>query len=228
MQAVSSGQVEIRLDLAERYLLESEPRMALDQLRTVQGIAPDNPRLHFNLGMTYSVLDDFSRSAASFERAVELDPDYGEAWNNLGQVRQSMRDFAGAAYAYEQALSVSEYMTPEFAAYNLGSLNIEMKKYDEALSWSVLGIEKNRRYIPLYVQTAQLLQKAERYAEAVEVLEAGVTSRPDSAQLRLMLAELLLGLSRDREAMRWFESIIQQSPDSNEASTAQDYLEVLR
>lgn len=221
-------QADIRLELAERYLLDSEPRMALEQLRIVQATHPRNPRLHFNLGLTYTVLEDFENAARAYQQAVALEPSYGEAWNNLGQIKQALGDFESARLAYQRALELEEYMTPEFAAFNMASLFAEQGRIDQALAYSALGIEKNRRYIPLYEQSASLLTRTGRHQQAIDVLEKGVASRPDSLNLQLLLAEELLRVGREQEAKKMFERILRQDPEADEGRTAAYYLEALR
>ncbi|MFN2268573.1 MAG: tetratricopeptide repeat protein [Desulfonatronovibrio sp.] len=225
---VSPEQVDIRLDLAERYLLEGEPRMALEQLRITEEAAADNQRLYFIFGLTYTILDDLPKAAASYKQSLEIKPGSGEAWNNLGQVKQAMGQFEEAKQAYEKALQQEEYMTPEFAAFNLASLYGEQGQWDEALYWSSAGIEKNGRYIPLYEQSAEFFRTTQRYQEAAEILEVGVTARPDNIRLKLMLAEELLSIGREKDAQKWFNRIIQSDPQSEEGQTARHYLEILR
>ena len=225
---ISPKEIESRLNLAKMYLMEAEPRVALEELRLIENEARNNPQLHFFLGVSYKLLNDHERSARAYEKSVTLDPAYGDAWNNLGQARQASGDLEGSRMAYEQALALDGYMTPEFAAYNMASLLAEQGKFDQALAYSQLGIEKNRRYIPLYLQKAELLRRTGRSEEALQVLEKGVLARPDSMHLRLMLAEEFIRVGRVHDARKWFLQIIEQDSVSDEAKTAAHYLEVLR
>lgn len=225
---ISQKEVDSRLELAEKYLVAAEPRSALEQLRVIEGRTKKNPILHFFLGVAYELLNDPERSIQAYEEAVSLDPFFGEAWNNLGQVRQAIGDFEGSGAAYKQALALEEYMTPEFAAYNMASLMAEQGRLADALAYSRLGMEKNRRYIPLYRQSSDLLRRTGRIEEAVEVLEMGVLARPDNMDLKIMLAEELIRLGRAQEARKWFLRVIEQDPESDEAETALNYLDVLR
>lgn len=227
-EEIPMEQVDIRLDLAERYLLDGEPRMALEQLRIVEGVAADNLRLHFIFGLAYTVLDDLPEAAASYKKTLEINPSSGEAWNNLGQVKQAMGEFEEAEHAYAKSLEQEEYMTPEFAAFNMASLYAEQGRLDHALDWSRKGIEKNRRYTPLYEQAAEFLRATEKYQEAAKILEDGVAARPDNIRLQLMLAEELLSIGREQDAKKWFNRIIQRDPQSEEGRTAQNYLEILK
>jgi tetratricopeptide (TPR) repeat protein len=225
---ISPKEVQSRLELAENYLVAAEPRSALEQLRLIKNQAHDNPSLYFFLGVAHELLNDPERSIQAYEQAVSIDPSFGEAWNNLGQVRQAIGEFEASARAYEQALALEGYMTPEFAAYNMASLMAEQGRLDEALAYSRLGMEKNRRYIPLYQQSSDLLRRTGRIEEAVEVLETGVLARPDNPDLKIMLAEELIRAGRERDARKWFLQVMEQEPESDAARTAAGYMEVIR
>lgn len=226
--ALPPQEVESRLDLAKMYLVEAEPRMALQQLKMVQGEAADDPMLYFFLGAAYELLGDHEKSVQAYEQAVALDPDFGDAWNNLGQVRQVVGEFEKAGQAFQRALGLEDYMTPEFAAYNMANLLAEQTEYEQALVYSTRGLEKNRRYIPLYPQKAFLLRKTGRHEQALDALRLGVDARPDSSYLKLMLAEELVRYGLEQEAKNLFARLIEQDPESDEAEKAVHYLEVLR
>ncbi|WP_291321624.1 tetratricopeptide repeat protein [Desulfonatronospira sp.] len=221
-------QAELRLDLAERYLIEGEPRPALEQLQQVQNVSPDNPRLYFNMGLAHTSMEDWDRAAREFEKALELNPDYGEAWNNLGQVRQAQGRLQEARQAYEKALELEGYMTPEFAYYNLATIFQEKGETEKALEYAVRSIEKNRRFVPGYELAGSLYHELDLYDEALRIYGQGAQARLDNTGLGLMYAEELVRAGRISEAKVWFERIIEQNDDSEEAHTARDYLEALR
>ncbi len=225
---ISLHQAELRLDLAERYLIENEPRPALEQLQQVKEVSPDNPRLYFNMGLAHTSMENWDRAARDFEKALELNPDYGEAWNNLGQVRQARGRMQEARQAYEQALEIEEYMTPEFAYYNLASLFQEKGETEMALEYAVNSVEKNRRFVPGYELAGSLYQKLDLYDESLRIYERGAQAMPENAGLSLMYAKELVRAGRLSEAKVWFERIIEQNDDSDEARMARDYLEALR
>ncbi len=221
-------QTDIRLDLAERYLIEGESRLALEQLRTVDRVAPHNPRLHFNLGLAYTALEEWENAAGSFKQALKIRPDYGEAWNNLGQVRMAQGRPDQARQAYKQALAQKEYMTPEFAAYNLASLYYGQEELEEALKYAQESFRKNRRFGPGYVLAGHIHREKGMYEMALHTFEQGVRARPDNAQLTLLLAEELVRSGRINEARQWFNRVVEIDGDSSEAQLAEYYLEALR
>ena len=94
--------VEAMIELASLYGQEHEIRKAADLLEQALGIDPENAMAHYNLGLCYlKVLksdlevseiwedkaDDeafFELAIVAFQRALEIDPEFVEAYNNLG------------------------------------------------------------------------------------------------------------------------------------------------
>jgi tetratricopeptide (TPR) repeat protein len=50
-------------------------------------LAPDDPVLHFNLGNVYAALEDPDNAIKHFVIAIQIDPEYEEAWTNLETLR---------------------------------------------------------------------------------------------------------------------------------------------
>ena len=53
---------------------------ALDLLQQAEQLIPNDPFVHFGLGLTLRRLGEYKRSVDSFLNAVELDPAYSQAW----------------------------------------------------------------------------------------------------------------------------------------------------
>ncbi|UCE17303.1 MAG: tetratricopeptide repeat protein [Gemmatimonadota bacterium] len=94
--------VDVMVELASLYGERNEIRKAVDLLEQILGIDPENTTAHYNLGVCYfKVLksdlevseiwedkaDDeefFELAIVAFQRALELDSEFVEAYNNLG------------------------------------------------------------------------------------------------------------------------------------------------
>ena len=230
-EKVTPEQIQARLELAESYLGEQEPRLALQQILLIKPAARDNPRLYFDLGLTYMALGEEQKAEQVYLKAIQLDQNYAPAWNNLGQVYMVRGSYSQAEQAFKKALSILTYLTPEFAAYNLAHLYLRQKRIDLALQYATLSIEKNWRYIPGYILVAKLYLQKGQLNEAINLLKQGVEANPENTQIILNLAEYLVRTGdpdANEQAKKYFRQILQLNPACQEAQVARDYLDFIQ
>ncbi|MDX1669964.1 MAG: PA2778 family cysteine peptidase, partial [Limnobacter sp.] len=67
---------------------------------------PEDARFAFALGNSFYGQDQKQLAKNFLERAVEIDPDFADAWNNLAQIRFELKDHAGAAQAIDRAIEL--------------------------------------------------------------------------------------------------------------------------
>lgn len=106
------------VNLADAYNRVGDYELALSVLGGVEEVMGDSPNYHNIAGLSFFNVGDFGSALTHFQRAVELNPFYVEAWVNLGTVYLSQGDYAGAVKAYNSALEISDSLP--FAHYYLG------------------------------------------------------------------------------------------------------------
>lgn len=102
--------------------------------------APNSARVHNNYASAVrdhankGNLSDRARllpqAIASFRRAVEIHPEYADAWNNLGAAYSMVGDKANAKTAFQEAIKQDSKL--ENALINLGFLHYEQGSVDQA------------------------------------------------------------------------------------------------
>jgi len=80
---------------------------AAAEFASVTQIAPGNAHAYRNLGAMYYYLDRLDDAAETFERAVELSPDY-TTYSNLATLHFARARYADAAAMYERALAIDD------------------------------------------------------------------------------------------------------------------------
>jgi Tfp pilus assembly protein PilF len=216
------------MDLATSYLTNDYPRLALRQLEAVQDQSDKNPDYHFLYGMIAARLDCRQDACAHLQKAVDLRPDFGQAWNNLGKVYASMGRNEKARAAFAQALKIPTYLTPEYPAYNLARLYAQQEERKMALEMARQSIQHNPGFIPAVFLLNKLLTEENQLHEAGDVLKQGLQASPGNIRLMQDLAENLLRLGKQAQARQWFERIAHTAdPKSESAQVAEDYLELL-
>ncbi len=220
-------ELSLRLDLAEAYIANRKPQLALQELQAIADRAAGEKRYHFALGMAYFALDEPERAREAFARTVAMDPDYGEGWNNLGRVLEFQGKIEEAIAAYQRALGILTYATPELAAVNLARLHLRQGHTDEAEAMARLAVRRNWLYIPAYLLIAQILETKGDLAGAQRIIEEGLAANLDALPLKLALAENILRQGKTTEAKALFHDILKHHRGTPEAKVAHDYLDIL-
>jgi tetratricopeptide (TPR) repeat protein len=90
------------------------------------------PETNFNLGNVFMAMERPAEAVQRFSCAVELDPEYVEAWNNLGNALAEVGRYGAAVRAYRRALDVE----PEYADahFNLAETCHQVRRFRDAKS----------------------------------------------------------------------------------------------
>jgi len=72
--------------------------------------SPTSPQNHNNLGDLYFRRDELDKAAHEFSIAIQLKPDYGDAFHNLGNTLYKMGRLDEAISNYQKALSANPYL----------------------------------------------------------------------------------------------------------------------
>ncbi len=78
--------VQVNLQRAFSELDEELYEDARARLGTLLTIAPDNPVIHYNLGVAETFLKREEEALKHFQRTVDIFPGYYQAWYNMGQI----------------------------------------------------------------------------------------------------------------------------------------------
>lgn len=96
---------------------------------------------HTYLGWAYAMMDRYEEAIAECEKAIALDPAFGNPYNDIGAYLIELDRPDEALPWLEQATLAARYATPQFAHVNLGRALEQMgeplraiRAYDRALS----------------------------------------------------------------------------------------------
>jgi len=104
-------------------------------------------RVFSNYGIILKILGKLKEAELSTRKAIEINPDYAEAYSNLGIILRDFGKLKEAEISYRKAIEIK----PDYADahYNLGNILCDLGKLKEARlcsekvmslkSWSILG-----------------------------------------------------------------------------------------
>ena len=98
------------------------------------------------LGWTYSFMGDFDAAIAECQRAIEIDPDFGNPYNDIGAYLIEKGQIDEAIPWLEMATGAMRYDNPAFPYFNLGRVWELKHNFARALSFYQKALEIEPQY----------------------------------------------------------------------------------
>lgn len=171
--------------------------------------APSLPAAyHNNQGALYLSKGEFQKAEFEFKTAIELSPDYAEAYSNLGLVYKRMNRLDEALVNFRKATECN----PNYAsAYNhMGAVYLAQEKYDDAIKVLRKAIDKDRSfadayydlglaYLGLYAQSGY--KETGKRDQAEMLFKRATEINPKLVDVHVTLAQLYLDKGETEKAV---------------------------
>ena len=148
---------------------------------------------HLKIGNAYMVQRKFENAVFGFQRALELNPNYAEAYNNLGEALGELKQYPRALEVFSKAIALDPTLLK--AKYNQAVSYDRMRnfRYSEFVFRSL--IKSSPGYSLAYDGLAVTLSKAGRAKEAISFHEKAIGLAPQdpSYYYNLAISYLMLG-----------------------------------
>ena len=161
---------------------------------------------------------------AHYNKALELDPDYGEGHYNLANALLRVGRTDEAIAHYEKALEIYPKNIP--ARYNLASVLVQGGRAEEGIAHYRKALELNPRNAGAHNNLGVTLLRLGRVDEAATHFREALAIDPNNAQANYNIANLLVQESRLEEAVRHYQRALKSNP--GDAATRDRLDKVLR
>lgn len=188
---------------------EAEP-----PLRRAAEVLPEEPEVHFNLGVLLQRTGRLEEGERELRHALELAPQSPETWFNLGVVLGKQGRTGEAVGALERALDLRPRY-PE-ARYNLGVLLAEGGDTAQAIA-ALEAAAQERPTAETQTRLGAAYRDQGRFDRSEQVLRASLERDPSSAAAWTELGLTLARQDRLDEAKDAFEKALQHTPEHAEA-----------
>ena len=167
------------------------------------------------LGTTFLNSNRFDAAEACFQRAIELKPDFNDAYFKFGTTLANDGKTDEALATYRQLRAINPHYA--LADYNIGVLLMGENHAAEAILDFESALQKKKDYVPALVALGSAEAKLQRPGAAIRYFEKALALKPDNAVAEYNLANTLTDLHREREALPHYQKALALDPEFEDA-----------
>jgi tetratricopeptide (TPR) repeat protein len=177
----------------------------------------NNPIYLNTLGYLSRLNRRYEDSAAALLRAIELRPNYADAYNNLGIVYAERGDLPKAEEAYRDALRHRNEF-PE-AQNNLGNLLYRMGRLDDAVAAFDAATTLRPGYAEAHASQGDAFTNQGEHDKALEAYRKAVDAAPDSVNAWYKLGNALYQKNEFEPSMLAYRKCVDINPNQPRSLT---------
>ncbi|HEX6544937.1 MAG TPA: FG-GAP-like repeat-containing protein [Bryobacteraceae bacterium] len=213
---IGSYQLEPHRDyfkFAVAFLWEGQDEAALPYLHELVRRGSDNARIPRLIGQIYLQSGKLDEAEQYIRKALDINPEYADAWSELGSVFEARKNIAQALVCYQKALALQPGLTyvqvnAAHAAEVSGDNQKAERYYREALKSDPKNADAANGL-------GLMLAKQAHYDEAKQLFQRAIEDRPDFASAINNLGVLYLNTGKSDDAVAAFEYGLKVAPDED-------------
>ena len=158
---------------------------------------------------------EYDRAIALYDRAIQLEPDFYEAWYHRGNVFGKLPDYEGALMCYEKAISLQGDRYEVW--YNCGWILRKLERCEEAIASYDKAISLEPERSEVWSDRGDLLEQLEREEEALACYSKATAIQPEDVESWYRQGVILEGLEGYDRAIDCYEKVLAIQPERVEA-----------
>lgn len=171
---------------------------------------PDDANLHFLMGLAKQKLTKNQEALLEYQKAVELDPQLGKAWQQMGFILTDRMDYKRAEQAFERALSIDPKAGASWEGLAQTYFSMQDQQKAEDAYKKLLEIEKDN-FHALY-NLGQIEQRKNNLDAAKDYYQKAIDVNPNLAEAHNNLGNVLLQNGHIDESILENEKALQLKP----------------
>ncbi|MGE0691286.1 MAG: tetratricopeptide repeat protein, partial [Candidatus Nitrosocosmicus sp.] len=166
----------------------------------------------YNKGMALSALSKFAEATTSFEKAIEINPYFADAFYNKGMALSALSKFAEATTSFEKAIEINPYFADAF--YNKGMALSALSKFAEAMLSFDKALEIDSEYVKALNGKSWILAYhfPSRMDEALEIIKRAMGIDPTDIDVLYTYGYILENMGSYNESVSIYRHILKQDP----------------
>jgi tetratricopeptide (TPR) repeat protein len=182
---------------------------------TINTVKSNNATDLYHRGETFLELKRYKDALEVYSRAVELKPEYTEAWIGKANTLLELKRYQDAMEAYDKAIQLQPNDLEAWKGR--GKALDNMQRYEEAIASfdNALKIQPNN--LETWTERGNVQIKLQQYSEAITSFDKAVKIQPNNSLAWYKRGIALHNLRRYQEAVESYDKAVEYKPDYAEA-----------
>jgi tetratricopeptide (TPR) repeat protein len=170
----------------------------------------------FEIAHSFYTLEKYEEAIIAYDKALQIKPEYYEAWNNRGSILcDHLGRYEEAIASFDRALEIKlEYYK---AWHNRGNALGNLGRNEEAIASFDQALQIKPDFHEAWYNRGNALFNLERNEESVAAYDQALQIKPDKHEAWHNRGIALGNLGRHEEAIASFDKALQIKPDKHEA-----------
>ena len=164
---------------------------------------------------TFYELQRYQEALNNYQQAIEIKPEYAQAWNGQAKALYELDSHQEALSAYDKAIELEPNYLDSWKGRGF-ALN-KLKRYQEAIYSFDKALKLQPESPEILNAKGQALSNLKRYDEAINSYDKAVEFNPDYDQALYNKAWVLYSLKRYKDALNTYEQVINLKPNNERA-----------
>ena len=206
---------ELYLLLGENYLIFRQYQASIDNLNEAMRMDRFNEKIYFYKGMVYKESGQLDEAQSSFQTAIELTPDYAEAYNQLITLALQRENFELASTYIASGLRFK----PEdaFLWYNRGVSLQEQGLFDSSIVPYLTSIRYDSSITLASFNLAYVYNSKQMYQESITRLNHVLRLKSNDVSALYLNALNYNALGDKEKALESLKKALRANPEYKEA-----------
>ena len=170
----------------------------------------NNSLILFYIANCYFLEGDLNASLQYYDKAIDINPQFSEAWYNKGGSFTDLKIYEGAIESYNAAININPNYSE--AWNNKGNVLGKLGRYEDAISAYDRTIKINPQHPNAWYNRGNALDNLGKYEKAIESYDIAIDVNPQHAEARINRGNILYFLGRSEEAITEYDNAIGINP----------------
>ena len=169
----------------------------------------------YNQGNTLIQLQRYQEALATYEKAIDIKPDYPQALYGQGKALFQLKKYQESLIAYDQAIQIQPNYLEAWT--NRGFVLVRLKRYSEAIATVDKALQLKNDDPKVWQLKGDIFIKISQYNDAIKAYEQAINFQADNPELWYKKGLAFQNLKQYEEAITAYKKTVELKPDHESA-----------